>query len=490
MVRALSRRVIAALTTVLVFLACAAVPAFAVSQERADAATLFSCSITEEGAVIGKYKGKGIADVVVPETIDGHRVIGIADYAFADKQIHDKSGYVYTVPRSDIHSIALPNGLEWIGYRSFDALDALSSIVIPDTVTEMDTCAFWNCTSLGQVTISSGLTEIAEQAFEGCNLTSLVVPEGIRTIGAYAFSRNRELRSVQLPSTLHQIDDGAFGDCSSLSDINLPAKLNRLGIGALGSTSIRSCTIPASIAEIPAGAFMYCENLQTVTFEGSPMRIQPNAFLDCPNLGTVDVAVPETDWAAVEISPEGNEDLLRARFSFTGGYEPVQSSTASELTGNELAGVTLRDDSPFELSNVDGTWRITGSIVGHAGNTLSEVWLLDQFVLPTGTVVELDKEENPLRKDMYAVATGDVLRFYRDGQQIAEITVIVAGDVLGIGVMSLSQIVRMASAMSGEEPLEGHFLAAADFSSTGQIGLSDIVQEASLLRGPREAEEA
>ena len=41
--------------------------------------------------------------------------------------------------------------------------------IIPEGTTEIEHCAFQNCSSLKSVTIPNSVTEIGESAFEGCN---------------------------------------------------------------------------------------------------------------------------------------------------------------------------------------------------------------------------------------------------------------------------------------------------------------------------------
>lgn len=57
---------------------------------------------------------------------------------------------------------------------------------------------------------------------------------------------------------------------------------------------------------------------------------------------------------------------------------------------------------------------------------------------------------------------------------------VVRGDVLGTGIMSLSQLTRLASAYCGTQPLEGVYLAAADLDGSGGLTLTDLVRAYSM----------
>lgn len=82
------------------------------------------------------------------------------------------------------------------------------------------------------------------------------------------------------------------------------------------------------------------------------------------------------------------------------------------------------------------------------------------------------------------LATGDLVEFIRDDEVVFGAIIVIQGDIMGNGVMSLTQLTRMASAYQGtlRPPLEGAFLLAADFDGNGQLTLTDLVREAALYR--------
>lgn len=57
-------------------------------------------------------------------------------------------------------------------------------------------------------------------------------------------------------------------------------------------------------------------------------------------------------------------------------------------------------------------------------------------------------------------------------------SLVVYGDVLGTGEMSLTQLTRMAAALNGSQPLEGAYLKAADVNGSGALDLTDLTLEA------------
>ena len=61
-------------------------------------------------------------------------------------------------------------------------------IQIPNSVTSIGDCAFYNCNSLTSITIPDSVTSIRDCAFTYCNnLTSVTIPKSVTSIGNFAF---------------------------------------------------------------------------------------------------------------------------------------------------------------------------------------------------------------------------------------------------------------------------------------------------------------
>ena len=132
-------------------------------------------------------------------------------------------------------SVAANQSTELSGEMSIPA-----TILVNDTayrVVSIATFAFINCTGLTSVNLPDDITEIGEEAFLYCSkLTALTLPKSLSNIGVRAFLSCDGLTELQLPESLTNIGEYAFQDCSGLTAINIPEK----------------------ITEIPTGAFMNC----------------------------------------------------------------------------------------------------------------------------------------------------------------------------------------------------------------------------------------
>jgi hypothetical protein len=76
-------------------------------------------------------------------------------------------------------SIIIPNSVTTINSSAFFGCSALTSITIPDSVTSIGSNAFQNCTALTSVTIPDSVTSIGGEAFQGCSgLTTVYIANG------------------------------------------------------------------------------------------------------------------------------------------------------------------------------------------------------------------------------------------------------------------------------------------------------------------------
>ena len=102
-----------------------------------------------------------------------------------------------------LKEIALPEGLESIGYNAFDGCSALERIDIPASVTYVGEAAFVYCT----------VAKIGKRAFAECAaLKRVVIGRGIRRIGDMAFNTRSSWDQMTLESVTVLFDDISSGD--------------------------------------------------------------------------------------------------------------------------------------------------------------------------------------------------------------------------------------------------------------------------------------
>jgi hypothetical protein len=71
-------------------------------------------------------------------------------------------------------SVSIPNSVTEIGEYAFATCSSLTSVSIPPSVTRIEECAFYDCDGLRWVSIGQGVTSIGDGAFRMCvGLTSV-----------------------------------------------------------------------------------------------------------------------------------------------------------------------------------------------------------------------------------------------------------------------------------------------------------------------------
>ena len=83
-------------------------------------------------------------------------------------------------------------------YKSaFGYCEKLTSVKLPDGLTEIPQGCFYQCKSLRTIDIPDTVTKIGPDAFNFCiNLNTITIPENVTEIGGYAFSRAFKLAEV------------------------------------------------------------------------------------------------------------------------------------------------------------------------------------------------------------------------------------------------------------------------------------------------------
>ena len=169
--------------------------------------------------------------------------------------------------KNQIKSVVLAKGITSIAYLSFSGYTKLTSVQIPDSVTDIGASAFDNCTALSDMTLPKNLKTLGWLAFAGCtSLKTLTMPASLTESGGSAFSKCTGLKEVYFEKGSKAVEFMQFLGCTSLEKVVLPAGLERIGIDAFtGCTSLKSLSIPASVAEIGMYPARSCTSLQEIT---------------------------------------------------------------------------------------------------------------------------------------------------------------------------------------------------------------------------------
>ena len=97
--------------------------------------------------------------------------------------------------------------------KGFSGYPSMTSIIIPDSVTEIGARAFANCHKLTDITIPNSVTSIGAGAFQLCfDLTSITIPKSVTSIGEKAFEGCKSLTNITFQGTIAQWNEIDFGN--------------------------------------------------------------------------------------------------------------------------------------------------------------------------------------------------------------------------------------------------------------------------------------
>ena len=220
---------------------------------------VFTYTVTDNKATITKVDTITGDDVTIPSTLDDYTVTGIGVSAFYDC--------------NKITSITIPDSITTIGESAFDGCTGLTSItvssgntnyssidgvlfnkdttvlvqypigntatsyVIPDSVTKIGMGAFYGCTSLTEINISSFVESIGDFAFSNTGITSINIPDNVTNMGNYTFNSCKSLTSISIGSGVTSIGYNIFDGCKKLTDIIIPS-----GVTSVGNFAFRNCS--------------------------------------------------------------------------------------------------------------------------------------------------------------------------------------------------------------------------------------------------------
>ena len=172
-------------------------------------------------------------------------------------------GFVYPVYDYDslitIPSSVTHDGIEYtvtaIDNEAFYEQKGMHTVILPSTVTIIDTAAFYGSTV--EHIAMPNVTHILYGAFAGAPLSSVDIPECIVEIGDLAFTGNDSLRQVDIPSSITVLRRSVFAFCDNLSVVNLPEHLVSIeDMAFYGCPQLKIITIPSEVAYIGTEAFI------------------------------------------------------------------------------------------------------------------------------------------------------------------------------------------------------------------------------------------
>ena len=252
-------------------------------------------------ATITGYSGNATA-LYIPGEIDGHEVVAIGDRAFENRtdlrtvmipdSVTEIEAYSFN-NCTNLSNVTLSKSLKYMGGRAFGSCEKITQIEIPKS---LDNCGnsgyasyhgpFGACSGLKKIIFEEGTKEISNNLFRGCTgLEEISIPASVIKIERYTFADCTNLKNVYFSNGVKNVENNAFTNCTSLTKVNIPDTVDSIGNSAFsGCTNLIEVHLPDKLKETASDTFSGCKKLTTINFPSTLTTIGDSAFSGCESL--------------------------------------------------------------------------------------------------------------------------------------------------------------------------------------------------------------
>ena len=194
----------------------------------------------------------------------------------------------YAFAQTGLENIELPSSVTTLQYEIFSGGNLLQ-ISIPDSVTSMGNAIFQNCSKLQKVKLPKDRYNISDYTFAGCtSMEEIQLPKTVTTIWPHAFDGCSSLKKVEWSDCLEVIKDNAFKDCMALTEIVIPNTVRELGNEAFRNCDgLEKIVIPNSVTTIGNGVLYDCDSLTNISLGSGIFKLSESCFEHCDKLENI-----------------------------------------------------------------------------------------------------------------------------------------------------------------------------------------------------------
>ena len=285
-------------------------------------------------ATITGYSGNATA-LYIPDEIDGHEVVAIGDRAFQNRtdlrtvmipdSVTEIEAYSFN-NCTNLSNVTLSKSLKYMGGRAFGSCEKITQIEIPKS---LDNCGnsgyasyhgpFGACSGLKKITFEEGATEVSNGLFRGCTgLEEINIPDGVTKIESSSFEDCINLVSVNISDSVIKIENEAFAGCEKIESINIPDSVTEIGERTFANCSkLSNVKLSKNLEYMGGRAFGSCEKITQIEI--------PKSLDNCGNSGYASYHGPFGACSGLKkiIFEEGTKEISNNLFRGCTGLEEI-----------------------------------------------------------------------------------------------------------------------------------------------------------------------
>ncbi len=351
--------------------------------EKTTADTGFTFS---SGTITG-YTGTA-QHIVIPPQINGEDVKIIGSNAFNNKQLK---------------SVVIPNTVTEIQAYAF-RYNQIYDIVIPDSVITIGDSAFSD-NDIANIKLGSSLQYIGATAFKYNEITDLVIPNSVTEIKSEGFANNK-ISNLVLSTSLTALNEAEFSN-NLIEHVTIPSSITTL-TAAFKNNNIHTLIVPNSVTEFSTSSISENGTIDTLyipssvtTFSGSVISVK-NLYIDNDSVANL---------GANKFSTVENL-IFGSNVTYVGIWNAKQIKTVTignnvgHITGmanNQIQSLIIPDSvtsisaSGFKNNNIE--YLKLGSGLTMISTSTFEANNLTSITIPSGVYIQAKAFDlNPLSK--------------------------------------------------------------------------------------------
>ena len=184
---------------------------------------------------------------------------------------------------ADIHtltSITFSGTMKMIAANAFEGCTSVTEVIWkkPDLFKIAGSMGFPN---VEKIVLPKGTQTIPESCFANWGLCEIVIPDSVTIIESQAFANCKNLKSIVFQGRPEQIAADAFEGCTNVEKIEWGVCRHFCIAGKTGFPNIKQFSVPEDVTEIPDNCFKNW-GIQDIAIPQSVASIGKNAFGGCP----------------------------------------------------------------------------------------------------------------------------------------------------------------------------------------------------------------